>query len=174
MKHILLAFLLLLLSFEGHTMQREDVEGMAFPILLAETLAGGQFQTPDPERKSHHVILIAFKRNVQPQIDKWLQTLGGPVAARSDVEMYEIPMLAGGWRLMSGIIDGGMRSGIPAEKHSSVATFYGDIQRYKNILDMDEENVCYLYVIDPQGTIRFAASGPPTPELVEGAIGALE
>ncbi len=155
-------------------MEREDVEGMAFPILVAETLAGARFQTPDPERENTHVILIAFKRGVQPQIDRWLAALAEPVEKRSNVEMYEIPMLAGGWRLMSGIIDGGMRSGIPAEQHSSVATFYGDVNRYKDILDMDEENVCYLYVIAPQGTIRFAVSGPPTAELIDGAIKALE
>ncbi|MFW5711828.1 MAG: hypothetical protein ACOCXF_00895 [bacterium] len=155
-------------------MEREDVEGMAFPILVAETLAGARFQTPDPEREITHVILIAFKRSVQPQIDQWLTALADPLEQRSTVEMYEIPMLAGRWRLMSGIIDGGMRSGIPAEQHSSVATFYGDVNRYKDILDMDEDNVCYLYVIAPQGTIRFAASGPPTAELIDGAIKALE
>ena len=154
-------------------MERNDVEGMAFPILVAETLDGKQFQTPDPERETSHIILIAFKRGVQPQIDKWLSALSGPVAARQDVEMYEVPMLAGAWRLMSGIIDGGMRSGIPQEKHSSVATFYGDIKRYQDILDMDQTDQCYLYVIDPQGIIRFASSGPPAPGLLDQAIKAM-
>ncbi len=155
-------------------MERNDVVGMAFPILVAETLAGKQFQTPDPEREKSHIILIAFKRSVQPQIDKWLSALSGPVAERTGVEMYEVPMLAGGWRLMSGIIDGGMRSGIPKEKHSSVATFYGDIKRYQDILDMDQEDQCYLYVIDSQGIIRFAAIGPPAPGLVDQAIEAMD
>ena len=155
-------------------MERKDVEGMIFPNLLAETLAGNQFQTPDPEGEAIHVILIAFKREVQAEIDEWLSALSGTVTNRSDIEMYEVPMLAGGWRLMSGIIDGGMRSGIPQDKHSLVATYYGDIKRYKEILDMDQEEHCYLYIIDPQGTIQFAASGPPTPQLVEGALKILQ
>lgn len=155
-------------------MERKEVVGMTFPNLAAETLSGTRFQTPDPARKTSHVILIAFKRGVQPQIDEWLSALSGTVANSSDIEMYEVPMLAGGWRLMSGIIDGGMRSGIPQQKHSSVATFYGDIKRYKDILDMEQEDHCYLYIIDPQGTIQFAATGPPSPELVEGALKALQ
>ncbi|MDZ7793862.1 MAG: hypothetical protein U5P10_09290 [Spirochaetia bacterium] len=155
-------------------MERKDVEGMIFPNLVAETLAGNQFQTPDPDGETSHVILIAFKRGVQAEIDEWLSALSGTVTNSSDIEMYEVPMLAGGFRLMSGIIDGGMRSGIPQEKHSSVATFYGDIKRYKEILDMEQEDQCYLYIIDPQGTIRFAATGPPSPELVDGALKALQ
>jgi len=170
----MLSTLAIYLSAEGNPMQRKDVEGIKFPSLVAETLSGNQFKTPDPDGKAIHVILIAFKRGVQPQIDEWLSALSGTVTNRSDIEIYEVPMLAGGWRLMSGIIDGGMRSGIPQDKHSSVATFYGDIKRYKEILDMEQEDHCYLYIIDPQGTIRFAATGPPSPELVEGALKALQ
>jgi len=170
----MLSTLTVYLSAEGNPMQRKDVEGMIFPNLAAETLSGNQFQTPDPDGEASHVILIAFKRGVQAEIDEWLSALSGTVANRSDIEMYEVPMLAGGWRLMSGIIDGGMRSGIPQDKHSSVATFYGDIKRYKDILDMEQEDHCYLYIIDPQGTIRFAATGPPSPELVEGALKTLQ
>jgi len=171
---IMLSTVTLYLSAEGISMERKEVVGMKFPSLSAETLSGTRFQTPDPARKTSHVILIAFKRGVQPQIDEWLSALSGTVTNSSDMEMYEVPMLAGGWRLMSGIIDGGMRSGIPQQKHSAVATFYGDLKRYKEILDMEQEDHCYLYIIDPQGIIQFAATGPPSPQLIEGALKALQ
>ncbi len=154
---------------EGGSMERKEVVEMSFPVLKAETLAGTRFQSPDPAQEETQIIIIAFRRGVQNQIDQWLDELAGPVSESPNIQMYEVPMLAKGWKLMSGVIDGGMRSGIPQEKHSSVATYYGDVRRYKDILDMENEELCYIYIVDPKGVIRFAAAGPPQPDLLQKA-----
>jgi len=146
-------------------MRRSDIEGRGFPPVEAVTLSGLNFFAPDPGGEQAMLLYIAFKRGAQEQIDAWSRELRGILEKKDSIPAYEVPMLAGRWRLLSGVIDGGMRSGIPEAQHDFVATFYGDVRDFKNKLDIKDEDSCYVLLLDSAGIIRFAAQGGPTTEL---------
>jgi len=147
-----------------------EVEGIAFPPIEAETLSGEVFNAPDPEKKTAMVLFIAFRRKVQEEIDAWFAAVGNEIRKTGSIQAYEVPMLSGGWKMMSGIIDGGMRSGIPADQHGNVATYYGRLSDYRELLHMKNPGSCYVFIVDKEGIIRFAASGAPKDELASGFI----
>jgi hypothetical protein len=68
-------------------------------------------------------------------------------------------MLAGRWKLIAGYIDGGMRGGIPAERHDHVVTYYGRLDGYTGTLQMGDKSLCYCFLIDRDGVIRWASKG---------------
>jgi len=106
------------------------------------------------------LIFIAFQRQAQAMIDSWAISFDAAFGSDSRVLVYEIPMISG-WtgRLMGGMIDAGMRSGIPAQRHPFVVTFYGKFQEYQDILEMDDLSSAYLFLLDRRGIIRWRKRG---------------
>ena len=144
---------------------------MRFPVLRTETLSGTMLELPRDITKKATVIAIAFERGVQEQIDAWTDIISKlNTENSSDIDIYEIPMLKGRWKLLSGIIDGGMRSGIDERKHPFVATYYGDISQYKRKLEIKDESVCHFFILDSGGYITFSAAGSPNSGLAEKAL----
>lgn len=134
-----------------------------FPRLVADTLSGNSLIFPDCIDNGLAIIMLVFRRHAQAVVDSWMAPLARRLAGSDAVRLYEVPMLAGGWRVMSGFIDGGMRSGIPPHKHDMVATCYGDVQRVCSALDIHDLNSAYLYLVDGTGTVLWHADGWATP-----------
>jgi hypothetical protein len=105
------------------------------------------------------LICIAFVRSAQNMIDSWVQPFERKFGKDSRFAVYEIPMINKAWKVLSWMIDSGMRGGIPAEKHDNVVTFYGDYSGYQKILGMEDTNLAYVFLLDPKGIIRWKGQG---------------
>ena len=132
-----------------------------FPRIVAETLSGRSLVLPDMLDGRTAVLVLVFRRHVQPVVQLWTDAVAKLRSEYPDLDWYEIPMIAGGWRMISGIVDGGMRSGIPVDHHDHVATCYGSHERVRGALGIDDPDTAYSFLIDGRGEIRFSASGPP-------------
>ncbi|MFW5717531.1 MAG: hypothetical protein ACOC2Y_07455 [Spirochaetota bacterium] len=130
-----------------------------FPRFVAETLSGSTLVLPDSLGDRLAVVALAFRRHAQPIVDSWLIPVSKHYADSVDVEWYEIPMLAGGWRMVSGFIDGGMRSGIRPEHHDHVATCYGDLARVQNALEVHDLDSAYVYLVTGEGRVLWSSVG---------------
>ena len=138
----------------------EAITGIRFPIIRARTLSKKQVVFPDNTEGFITLILIAFRRQAQAMIDSWLEPYEKEFREIQDFTFYEIPMIGGMWaRMFSSAIDGGMRSGIPSQKHGNVATYYGSIEKYRQILAMDDINLGYVFLLDKNGIIRWTGRG---------------
>lgn len=135
-----------------------------FPTLSAKTLAGTEITYPDDIKGKVSLILIAFERNTQRVLDSWINPFQKEFQTESGVQFFEIPMLKRRWIIMSPIIDGGMRSGIPEEKHGNVTTFYGDIDKYCEKLLIEDKSDGYVFLLDKTGRIQWYNRGLATPE----------
>jgi hypothetical protein len=105
------------------------------------------------------LICIAFVRSAQNMIDSWVQPFERKFGKDSRFAVYEIPMINKAWKVLSWMIDSGMRGGIPAEKHDNVVTFYGDYSGYQKILGMEDTNLAYVFLLHPKGIIRWKGQG---------------
>jgi hypothetical protein len=97
-------------------------------------------------------------------IDSWVQPFEREFGKDSRFTVYEIPMIDAAWKVLSWVIDSGMRGGIPAEKHDNVVTFYGDYSGYREILGMDNTNFAYVFLLDQRGIIHWMGKGFAKPE----------
>lgn len=105
------------------------------------------------------LVFIAFIRSAQSMIDSWARPFEQEFGKDSMFAVYEIPMINTGWKVLSGMIDSGMRGGIPVEKHGYVITFYGDYSIYQEALGMENTSLAYVFLLDPEGIIRWKGEG---------------
>lgn len=133
------------------------MERQRFPKIEVETLSGKELVLPDDAEGEVVLIGVAFVREAQGMLDSWMDYFEGLCRGQ---DIYELPMIESGlWKIFSGFIDRGMRSGIPEEKHDFVGTHYGDASEFKEKLGIEDTELGYVFVIDQEGYIKFRGKG---------------
>jgi len=128
-----------------------------FPRIKVETLSGKELVLPDDTEGKVVLIGVAFVREAQGMLDSWMDYFKHLC---SENEVYELPVIESSfWKVFSGFIDGGMRSGIPREKHDFVGTHYGDASDFVDALNIEDKKLGYVFLVDEKGYIRFRGDG---------------
>jgi len=140
--------------------------GKKFPEAKDDSLANTPVTLPDAARGSVTLLTVAFLRESQSQLDSWLEPFAARYGKKQGFTFYEVPMLSRGYKFMRFMIDGGMRAGIPQEKHKNVVTMYGDIEKYIQELKLDPR-YGYAFLLDREGIIRWQGQGFANPELLK-------
>ena len=142
----------------------KKVTGTRFPEVKSKSLAGNLLTLPDCAEGKITLVSIAFVRNAQEQIDSWIRPFEREFGGDEQFAVYELPMISQGWKVLSWMIDSGMRGGIPVEKHDNVITLYGDYSNYQETLEMEDTQSAYVFLLDKKGIIRWRGQGYATPE----------
>jgi len=140
-----------------------SVIGTTFPALTADSLAGDTVTIPDPAKGKITLVVMSFKRDSQSQNDSWLGPFENEFGKKQDYFFYEVPMIRRRFVFMAPLIDSGMRSAIPDEKHKNVVTYYGDVEPYKRALKIEDIYLGYAFLLDRRGIIRWQGQGLAKP-----------
>lgn len=131
--------------------------GERFPSLSAESLAGQKVELPPLGQPS--VLLIGYTQDAQFDADRWLLGLLQAELPRAvpGLRILEVPTIPSLLASMAGgLIDSGMRSGIPSEDWASVVTVYGSqadaIARFTG--NQPTRNIRAL-LLDSDGRLRW-------------------
>ena len=117
-----------------------------FPKIEVKTLSGKELVLPDDAEGEVVLIGVAFVREAQGMLDSWMDHFEELCHGR---KVYELPIIESDlWKIFSGFIDGGMRSGIPEEKHDLVGTHYGDASKFKEKLGIVDTDRGYVFLLD--------------------------
>ncbi len=130
----------------------------SFPSLTAETLSGKKITFPEAVKGRKALLVIAFERQAQAQADAWFDAYTKNFQSSGYV-FYELPMISGFWKWMSGFIDSGMRSGVPSYKHDNVATYYGPLEDYYKAFGVKDKSLVYVFVLNEKGEITGRTTG---------------
>jgi len=146
-----------------------------FPRVEGKNLEGKRFVLPADFEGKYNVVLIAFHREQQDDVDTWLPFLRPLAAPEGNVRVYELPTLNRGYRLMRGFIDGGMARGIPERAtREATITLYIDKTPFKNALAIaNEDSICTL-LVTRDGEVLWRADGRFTPEAGSALTSALD
>lgn len=147
---------------------------LRFPVVQGRSLTGRRVTLPADFAGDLNVVLVAFKRGQQDDVDTWMPRLREMTASRPGLRVYELPTLAGSYRLMRPFIDGGMRGGIPdSAVRAATITLYIDKRPYKAALRIPNEDDIHVFLVERGGRIVWRAAGRFTPEiaaLLEAAL----
>lgn len=136
--------------------------GNRFPVIPTETLDGRPLLLPDAIDGRVGLLVLAFRRSAQSIVDSWMANAMSRFGEHPGFACFEVPMIGGAWRMISGYIDSGMRAGVPPEHHHLVATYYGDASRYRSALGITDSSLAYAYLLDRSGMIVAEGSGETT------------
>ena len=124
----------------------------SFPVVRGQSLAGEEVRLPDLGKST--LLLVGYAQDSQFDADRWIF---GLLQAGFPTRIVELPTIPGLFpRMLSGMIDSGMQSGIPSEDWSSVVTVYGSDARMIVEFTGDEKprNIRVL-LLDSQGHVRW-------------------
>lgn len=136
-----------------------------FPAVSGDNLNGARFDLPRSFAGALNLVVIAFQRGQQHDVDGWMPFLKTLAKGRDDVRIYELPTLGRLYRLMRPIIDGGMRGGIPdTTVRAATITLYIDKTPFRRALQLPSEDSIYVLAVDREGRVHARAAGVYTPE----------
>jgi hypothetical protein len=140
---------------------------LLFPRVQGSNLAGKKYNLPGDFEGRANIVVVAFKREQQLLVDTWLPTARS-LARDSGVFYYELPTISKGYSLMSWMIDGGMRKGIPdPAARAATITLYINTNKFRRNLDISSDETIHVFLVDNHGYVRWRAEGSMTPAKAE-------
>ena len=142
--------------------KRKDAMGTPqgiFPVLKASNLQKKVLSLPGDFAGERNLLLIAFKRKQQENVDTWLREMKR-FKSSTGFHYYELPTISRLNPVARWFINRGMRSGIPdPEARARTITLYLDKEEFKNALRLPDENRIYAILVDRTGQVHWRAEG---------------
>lgn len=141
--------------------QAQRVRAPYFPMITAENLNKKQVTLPGDLAGRPALVLIAYQRQQQTNVNTWLDRIDEIEAAIPGVQIIETPTISSGkWGWMAGFIDGGMRSGIPdPEARGRTITLYTDVSLFNQALMIEDTDTIYAVLLDEVGEVMKIVQG---------------
>ena len=163
---ICLAVIMLLAAATTHAVSEKSTREGAmeaqlgtFPKLKASNLEKQTFSLPDDFAGERNLLLIAFQRKQQENVDTWLRGLK-QFESTPGFHYYELPTISKLNPIARWFINRGMRSGIPdREARARTITLYLDKSSFKKALNLPDENQIYAVLVDRAGRVYWRAEG---------------
>lgn len=131
-----------------------------FPTLEATNLNKQKVQFPGGLSGDLNLLLIAFQREQQAEIDTWLALLPAVVVRHPNFAYYELPVIDRPNFLLRWVIDTGMRGGIPdKQQRARTVTLYLDKKPFLATLQITSEATIHALLINRKGEIVWREQG---------------
>ena len=131
-----------------------------FPAVSGRNLEGKEYALPRDFEGERNVVVVAFKREQQHDVASWTPALGELARTTPGVRVYGMPTLKASWRIMRGMIDGGMRRGTPdASEREHTITLYVDTDAFRKALAIPDDRQVHVLLVDRAGTVLWRTAG---------------
>jgi hypothetical protein len=145
--------------------------GTKVPRVTGKNLNGRTVRFPEDIRGRPALMLIAFRRYQQQDVDTWLGRMDDLRRVIPDLQVLELPVLRTSHLLVRSLIDGGMRNGIPdPEARARTITFYLDKKSFRKAFGLGPEDRIFAVLADREAAILDVQEGPATDERVDAII----
>jgi len=130
------------------------VQPEALSALSGRSLDGRSYGLPGDLDKPYNLLVVAFRREQQALVDRWLPWLIELEQRRGDVAVYELPVLSSVYGPVRWFIDGGMTRGIPdPAARARTVTVYTDVQKVVENLGLAGTGTIAVLVVERSGRI---------------------
>ena len=159
----------------AYAMTAQTPAPAVFPKVTANNLSGKSFAMPGAFEGDVNVVLIAFEREQQKDLDTWLAVLPKALEVFPKVKYYELPTIAKLNGMTRWFIDTGMRSGIQDKgQRDRTITLFLDKKPFKEAMRIESEKTVYAMLLDKSGTVLWRAEGLADAEKMSSMKAALE
>ena len=150
----------------------QDPVGRRFPSASGSALSGERVRFPDDVQGAPALLLIAYRRGTQADVDRWAAFVRREAPGLKVFELPVIPALI--WRPMQRWIDGGMRGGVPRPQWSSVVTLYDEGAAVRDFVGDRGGHVTHATLLDADGVVLALEAGGFRDEAGRRLLAALE
>ena len=131
-----------------------------FPTVAGRDLEMRERALPAAFEGKRRLVLVAFQRWQQQEVDTWLGPAAKIAAGDADFRYYEVPTLGRGYSWMRGFIDGGMRSGVtdPTARARTITLYVVKAPFLRELAISDEAHITAL-LLDENSRIIWRTTG---------------
>ena len=134
-----------------------------FPQVDGLSLSGTSHRLPGTLAGDRNLLLIAFRRWQQTDVDTWVPVAEVLAGERPEFRAYELPVISQMYRPVSGLIDGGMRGGIPDPNvRDATITMYINRKQFLKELQIPTVSAIVPMLVTPTGEILWRTTGRRT------------
>jgi hypothetical protein len=138
----------------------ENLAAAHFPSIAASNLEKRDFNLPADFEGDRNLLLIAFERDQQKDVDTWLRQMKQFEALDSRFRYYELPTIQRPSAITRWFIDTGMRHGIPdLKERERTITLYLDRKPFCDALLISDQKTIYALLVDRQGKVLWRSEG---------------
>ncbi|HTX72972.1 MAG TPA: hypothetical protein VMC79_09125 [Rectinemataceae bacterium] len=135
---------------------------LAFPSIQGTNLEGQTVSLPGDFGAPAALVFVAFQRRQQREVEAWKPEIVRLRTKFPGLKVWELPTVGAGYKFMRGVIDGGMRSGIPdAVTRAATVTLYIDVEPFAMAVGARDRSTISALVVAPDGRIMARAAGIP-------------
>lgn len=174
----LLTILAVIVTIELHA-QMGDV----FPDMNAETLTNQFVNLPGDLKGKYSLICLASSKKAEEFLSPWFSPIYNNFIHKPDgqnffgftydINVYFIPMITGVKRPAYKKTMEKTKKTVDPKIKPYVLFFEGSLKDYKDQLSLNDKNVPYFYVLDPEGKIIDATEGRYTQSKMQDVINAV-
>jgi hypothetical protein len=130
-----------------------------FPKITGIDLDGKKQELPAIFKNKFNLVIVAFKREQQAQVDIWVKAIEPILKENSNLSFYEIPLIYELSTFSRMWVNNGMRFGIRDKvARKRTITVYTNKEEFFRITKMQEDKI-YALLIDDSGKILWKAEG---------------
>ena len=149
--------------------------GQVFPEIVGKALTGDEFHAPADLSGDYNLVLVAFLREQQQDVDTWVPLAESVADSDSTFAYSEFPILPEMNRVARWFIYSGMRSGIASEEaRARTVTFHLDKQAFRSRLGIESEEYISAFLVDREGRLLWRGRGKLDGENERGLRRALQ
>jgi hypothetical protein len=123
------------------------------PKIEGENLSGHKVVLPDAAAGKVAVLIFGFTKASKLQTGAWADTLQADFVARTDVLLYQLPVLEDVPRILRSIVISGIRKGVAENKRDRFIPVLQGEADLKKLVHYKEPDDAYLVVLDRAGSI---------------------
>lgn len=143
----------------GENSKIEANKNNYFPKISGIDLDGKKQELPTVFNNKFNLVIVAFKREQQAEVDTWIRALEPILKENSNLSFYEIPLIYELSAFKRMWVNNGMRFGIPDKvARKRTITVYTNREEFCRITKMQEDKI-YALLIDASGKILWQEEG---------------
>ena len=173
----------LLLVFATLTISSAQVIGKMFPNMDAETVEDKKVKLPNDTKGKYTLLGLAYSKKSEDDLNSWFSPVYNKFVRKPegllaglgyDVHVYFVPMFTGVNAAATGTAKRKAIKNIDPLILPYILFYKGELKPYKDALDFAKRDIPYFFVLDPEGKIVFATSGPFTEAKLDEAEESIE
>jgi len=138
----------------------ENSPGAYLPSVKAANLAKRDFNLPADFEGDRNLLLVAFEREQQKDVDTWLREMRRFEELDPGFHYYELPTIQRPNAFLRWFIDTGMRRGIPDGKaRERTITLYLEKKPFCDALLITDQKKIYAFLVDREGKVLWRSEG---------------
>jgi hypothetical protein len=153
-----------------------QVIGKLFPSMEAETMEDKKLLIPADTKGKYTLVGLAYSKKSEDDLNGWFSPVYNKFVRKAsgllegmgyDVNVFFVPMFTGINAAAAGTAKKKALKNIDPILFPHILFYKGELKPYKDALDFEKRDIPYFFVLDPEGKIVFATSGPFTEDKLD-------